>query len=278
MEQNRKRDIFYGVVAVATLIVALVGATLAYFSITVNSDEGAVNAGSKVVEISYEDSKDVIAQADELIPADFETVVKKAYLNAQGSLSGEGAMASNLCVDKPGKDAEGNEIPGRQVCSIYRFTIGNNGGTDFNIVAALNSELNTFVDNEISYALYDAETSSWVLLDGVNEFLGMSYCNNTEDSDEKKCFIEKTEGTKTVKEYVNNTENKATNHLFDEDNAITITKGAKKTYDLVIFLKETNQPQDENQGKQFNGTIRVELAGNSLDTYVGGQITGKYEE
>lgn len=278
MEQNKKRDIFYGVVAVATLIVALVGATLAYFSITVNSDEGAVNAGSKVVEISYEDSKEVIAQADELIPADFESVVKKAYLNAQGSLSGEGAMASNLCVDKPGTDAEGNEIVGRQVCSIYRFTIGNNGSTDFNIIAALNSELNTFVDNEISYALYDTEENTWVLLDGINQFLGMSYCNNTEDSEDKKCFIETTEGNKTVKDYVNNTEYKATNYLFDKDHSITITSGAKKTYDLVIFLKETNQPQNDNQGKQFNGTIRVELSGNSLETYVDGKITGKYEE
>ena len=69
MSDNKSRDIFYGVVAVATLIVALVGATLAYFSISANSSEGAVNATAAVVSIEYNDGQQVSAQADELIPA-----------------------------------------------------------------------------------------------------------------------------------------------------------------------------------------------------------------
>ncbi|MBQ8219522.1 MAG: hypothetical protein IJZ79_07205 [Bacilli bacterium] len=275
MEQNKKRDVFYGVVAIATLIVALVGATLAYFSITVNSDPGAVNASSKMVEISYEDSKNVIAQADELIPADFETVVQKAYLNAQSSLTGAGANASNLCVDKPGKDAEGKEIPGRQVCSIYRFTIGNNGTTDFNIIAAVNSELNEFVGSELSYALYDVEAGNWVDLGGSGiKTLGMTYCNNSDTEETKKCFTEN-EG---LKEYVNNSDYKATNYLFDKDHSVKIEVGKTKTYDLIIYLKETGHPQNDNQGKKYNGTIKVELSGSALDVDGDGQISGKYVE
>ena len=62
MNDNRKRDIFYGVVAVATLIIALVGATLAYFSISVRSSEGAVNATAAIVSIEYNDGKGKIIQ------------------------------------------------------------------------------------------------------------------------------------------------------------------------------------------------------------------------
>jgi len=47
MKDNKSRDIFYGIVAVATLIVALIGATLAYFSISTSSNEGVVNATEK---------------------------------------------------------------------------------------------------------------------------------------------------------------------------------------------------------------------------------------
>ena len=75
---NRGRDIFMGLVAVATLIVAIIGATLAYFSITASSNEGVVNATAAVVSIEYNDGQQVTAQAGHLIPADFE-VVKNVY-------------------------------------------------------------------------------------------------------------------------------------------------------------------------------------------------------
>ena len=66
---TKGRDIFFGVVALATLIVAIIGATLAYFSITASSNEGAINATAAVVSIEYNDGQLVTAQADKLIPA-----------------------------------------------------------------------------------------------------------------------------------------------------------------------------------------------------------------
>ena len=74
MSDNKSRDIFYGVVAIATLIVAILGATLAYFSITAKSNEGAVNAKADVVSISYNDSQQVSANADKLIPSSLDIV------------------------------------------------------------------------------------------------------------------------------------------------------------------------------------------------------------
>ena len=72
------RDIFYGVVALATLIVAIIGATLAYFSIVTSSSEGAINATAAVVTIDYKDGQQVTAQADKLVPASL-AIVKKSY-------------------------------------------------------------------------------------------------------------------------------------------------------------------------------------------------------
>ena len=38
MENNNGRGIFYGVIGVATLVVAIIGATFAYFSANISSD------------------------------------------------------------------------------------------------------------------------------------------------------------------------------------------------------------------------------------------------
>ena len=43
MENKNGNGIFLGVVSVATLIVAIIGATFAYFSVSISSNEGAVN-------------------------------------------------------------------------------------------------------------------------------------------------------------------------------------------------------------------------------------------
>ena len=44
MENRKGSGIFLGVVSVATLVVAIIGATFAYFSASVSSNEGAISA------------------------------------------------------------------------------------------------------------------------------------------------------------------------------------------------------------------------------------------
>ena len=120
MNNNGKgRDIFFGVVALATLIVAIIGATLAYFSITASSNEGAVNATAKVVSIDYYDGQKVTAQANELIPADFVEVVQRVYEKVFVETE-KSDPEKNLCTDTNGE----------QVCSVYRFSISSDAGID----------------------------------------------------------------------------------------------------------------------------------------------------
>jgi hypothetical protein len=106
MNVNKSRDIFYGVVAVATLIVAIVGATLAYFSIMAGSEEGAVKARAAVVSVNYTDGTKVITQAKKLIPSSLDVMQffyeynKDAIANSTPSTAAELAENQMLMTTK----------------------------------------------------------------------------------------------------------------------------------------------------------------------------------
>lgn len=261
MNDNKSRDIFYGVVAIATLIVALIGATLAYFSISASSNEGAVNATADTVSISYNDGQQVTAQADKLIPASIE-VVKEAYSRSRESFGSEGAMSDNICIDD-------ND---RQVCSIYRFSVTSDSNRD--IVATLNSEANGFTTG-LSYAVYDvsgeyaSDEARWQQLDDsiIADKLTLNYCSNEDEDTNKYCF--NTIGG--VKDYGNNSHS-----IFGYDNGgviktKSITASETQVYDLVIFLNENNLDQNADQGKQYSGTLVVKIVDSGS---AGGIITG----
>ena len=56
---------------------------------------------------------------------------------------------------------------------------------------------------------------------------------------------------------------------------MAISNKIKHTYQLVIWLEETGEVQDE-QGKSFEGTVSIEVSG-GLDSneYENGKITGQ---
>ncbi len=255
MNDNKSRDIFYGVVAVATLIVALVGATLAYFSISASSSEGAVGAKAAVVSIDYNDGQQVSAQADKLIPAT-EAVAKRVYEKNQSSFVDEGTPEFNVCLDD-------ND---QQVCSIYRFTIRSDVERSF--TATLNSESNSFT--YLAYAVRDVTNNTWIDLnpdDNTSVTSSISKCGTGEDG-VGNCYTE--EGnTKTY-----STTPRAINSVFGyANNGSILSKNIANTpqvFDIVIFLKENNQNQNTDQGREYYGTIKVE----TTETGDNSRITG----
>ena len=261
-DDNKSRDIFYGIVAVATLIVALVGATLAYFSVAISSNEGVVNAKAAIVSIEYNDSQQVTASADKLIPSSLE-VVKQVYEDNKADFGTEDALRSNVCID----------AYDQQVCSIYRFTVSSD--VERNFTATLNNESNGF--QYLAYAVKDVTNNTWLNLDNtgneVVESLGLAECSNTDDDDTNDCFT--TSGT----EKAYNTTPKAINSIFGyslDSQSRTVMTGktissTAQVYDIVIFLKENNENQNIDQGKTYSGTIMVE----STDAGSNGVITGR---
>ena len=284
MNDNKSRDIFYGVVAIATLIVAIVGATLAYFSIYASSDPGAVNATAATVSINYDDTTKVVAQADELIPSDPKIMQYFYEYNKASYVSGN---TTNTCIDANGK----------QVCSIYRFSASVDTDSK-SIVAYLNSENNTF--SNLAYAVRDVNCtyssedfnnidtsnlsqgslpydSCWLDLKTnptPTLYLPLASCTNDETDEPGSCWTI----NGTTKTY-SASNPKAINSIFgydatDQNNVLPKTQtitATPKVYDLVIFLLETNDEQNTEQGATYSGTLKVEVNGISGN----GQITGR---
>ena len=261
---TKGRDIFFGVVALATLIVAIIGATLAYFSITASSNEGAVNATAAVVSIEYNDGQQVTAQADQLIPATLsvvQTVYEARFKDATNIENPE--EAANICIDSNG----------RQVCSAYRFTIRSD--IERTITASLNNEENGFT--YLSYAVYNVTKGEWMPLNDENDyFLDFTTCSNeNNEGDEANttddCFAQ--EGLQ--KKYTDAARNSIFGKTIEAGSPEPVYKselvsGTTQVYDLVLFIRETNENQNIDQGKNYRGTIIVDV----LDGTSGGNISG----
>lgn len=267
---NRARDIFYGIIAVATLIVAVVGATLAYFSVSKSSQEGAVNATAATVSIEYNDGQQVTAQAKKLIPATLD-VVKKVYEKNiktidPSELNIDEEITANACIDDYGQE----------VCSAFRFTVRSDLTKE--ITATLKNEHNGFT--YLSYAVYDVTVGEWLKLnDNGVESLPLTMCSNENSVAEGQsdampdCYtINPTTQAKTYDA------TRAVNSIFGN----TIPEGTEEVrfktklaesqphvFEIVLFIKENQGNQNVDQGKNYLGTIVVDVVGSE------GEITGK---
>ena len=121
-ENNGGKGLFYGVIGVATLIVAIIGATFAWFTATAAGNQTTtVTSGNLVIE--YTDGTTMVAT--NLKPAT-EAQVKAAYANNKCAHTGDVAVA----------DIQNNE----SVCSVYQFTVKNTGS----LYAVLTASLSEF--------------------------------------------------------------------------------------------------------------------------------------
>lgn len=118
MEENNRKGpgVFYAVMGVATLVVAIIGATFAYFSATDTAEEiveGEAAAAGLSVTLAR-----VSTQANGgLIPIADGTSEKEGYEDSllDTALNNAGKM----CLDK-----ENNTV-----CQVYKITVKNDGGS-----------------------------------------------------------------------------------------------------------------------------------------------------
>lgn len=118
MENKKGNGIFLGVVSVATLIVAIVGATFAYFSAVTQSDPNAVNVTAYEYSLSLSMSQIYPENATSgIIPLLPDQVIDGAESLAPNNTNLLYALnvAENKCIDDQGL----------QVCALYQVTIEN---------------------------------------------------------------------------------------------------------------------------------------------------------
>ena len=142
MENNNGRGIFYGVMGVATLVVAIVGATFAYFAASANGTTGAAAANSASVSgtLKIDDVGKVIAT--DLIPATIETVKTSFGQTGTGNKGKcRGASAANHDGDYG-------------MCSYYTFKITNTSDVATQVYLTLKTDSNNF-DSSFKYCVYE---------------------------------------------------------------------------------------------------------------------------
>lgn len=117
MENRRGNGIFLGVVSVATLVVAIIGATFAYFSASTSSDEDAVNLTAYEFNASLSVNRVYPEAATAIIPLNPTTEIANAEEPNNTNLLYALNVAEDRCIDDSGL----------QVCALYEVTITNNG-------------------------------------------------------------------------------------------------------------------------------------------------------
>lgn len=131
MENKRGSGIFLGVVAVATLVVAIIGATFAYFSVTASSDNDAVNFTAYEFNASLSvNPLYPTGNYKGLIPLDPDAEI--------GTNTGKYNLlyaineTNQKCVDDGGY----------QVCAVYELTFENTGFTPMVLSGTLVTKVN----------------------------------------------------------------------------------------------------------------------------------------
>ena len=117
MENRKGNGIFLGIVSVATLIVAIIGATFAFFSATTNSEEGAVGLEAYEFKLSLSMNQiwPAAGASTKMIPLAPKTVIPNAAEPNNTNLLYAINVAENKCIDSNGL----------QVCALYEVVIKN---------------------------------------------------------------------------------------------------------------------------------------------------------
>ena len=115
MENKKGSGIFLGIVSISTLIVAIIGATFAYFSASTESNEGAIGLQAYEYQLSLNVERIYPTDGSALIPLNPNAVIENAPEENNTNLLYALNVANKKCVDDSGM----------QVCALYRVIIQN---------------------------------------------------------------------------------------------------------------------------------------------------------
>ena len=223
MDETKGRDIFLGVIGVLTLIVAIVGATFAYFSTQVNSAGESVNLTSYQFATSLSSFKEVYPTADHkaLIPLDSTKTGGSADTTYLDKALSEG------CVDKAGY----------QVCAVYEATL-TNSADDVTLTPSLDVTTNEFVDTE----------------NGSSNLYALLATANGVDETPTAFTYNRANATNVIA---------ATNALsYNGANTITVASGQTAKYYLILWLENLDESQPD-MNKTLKGQITFSSDGGS---------------
>ena len=244
MKDNNKK-IFLGVIVVATLIITIVGATFAFFSASGGSANNAVTANATTLaNLGFTSSHSKIAS--NLVPVSSESEYFSRY-------PGIAASGEHSCLDDVG-----NEI-----CSIYEFTVTNTASVAQTIYVSFVPSENTF-DN-MYFAAFNTSIAS------------ASYEVATGSNGSGSNFVltpQTTSGNSTLGHQATKLTKNSTDPIDMSGLSTSLGVGESITYTVLVWLQETKNEQNTEQGGFFKAGINVTTEGNS--TGVTGLLDGSY--
>lgn len=244
MENKKGSGIFLGVVSVATLIVAIIGATFAYFSTQTQSNEDAVNVTAYEFATTVTSVERIYPTTQALEGLAGQGIIP---LNANATVTGGSttnllyAVNNNNCVDDRGY----------MVCALYKVTLTNGSVRD----AKLNLSIKTTTNNEVS---------------GTPKFTDLTFqaLNGTAGTLTTFGLATKLSGDKGTTVDVNETKTET------ETTAITLTVPGNDTLEhyFVVYLNEATE--DTDQSTQMGATYTGQLV--YTTTTGGNRLTGEF--
>ena len=286
--ENTKKNYFNLIVGLTTLIIAILGASFAYFTVRGGSEENEIAVQAAYVKIGYEGGTKV--KASDLIPAS-QSVMLWAYRDVtkqntafEGDPEDPEAPTTYQCLDKNNK----------KVCYVYRFTInaeGEENGTT-KILGKIKVGTNSFVQTQdciaatgtrsgLSYMVYKLEETSTDPAVTNPNYTKVSGGNIISQNSNDSALYEQGESNYTFTRFglpsVSTEENPGgtvENFLFGDDGYLTIDNNTDNTYELVIWLHDDGCNQDVEQGQKFEGTIDISVDSGD-NTGTDGRITGE---
>ena len=262
MENKNGSGLFLGIVSVATLIVAIIGATFAYFTANTQSEENAVDVGAYEYNLSLSMNQiypeGVSAQG--LIPlkpdAEIEGAIEPNNINLLYALN----VAKNKCIDDNGM----------QVCALYQVSITNQATNP----VTLKGQINT-TSNIPGTPKMETETRT-----GFVNLTYQSLVGSHEDNTLAKnpsflppvTLASETEGENTTVTIADiNIPGASTNEETQE-----LEPGVGTSY-VLIYLND-NGDQSAEMGAKFTGQVIYSSSGNASTGLTGTFKVGGNEE
>lgn len=228
MKDNRNNTLLLTVIAIATLLVAVIGATFAYFSSSVNGDDPSIiKAGSALIELNF-DSDD---GAD----------LSKTGIQPKGLMytKEDGQQVNEMITD--------NAI----ISKTFKLTQSNSTDKDFTYDIYLIVDNSTFTnDNPANIPdVTGTPTSISAKLIG-SEAVGSASSTTVyvpSGTDTSNVTLTNNDGTETVVKGVK----LGTGTFTHGQNNVT------HEYTVEIYFLDSNKAQDGDRGKDFQGHIAI---------------------
>lgn len=145
MNKEERRGLILGIMGILILLLAIVGATYAWFTARDRSNNEVIKVKAAELQIVYVDGKEMNVKG--LIPGKENIVFETVRRALAGETNSKGEKYQT-CIDD-------NK---RTVCGVYNFEITNNGGSPVGIAGSI--EPSSLATGEkkfthLKYALYD---------------------------------------------------------------------------------------------------------------------------